>query len=386
MDILVPLGGDGGSGIVRSPWGRTVWWVAGADRGPGLTVIVVEGSHVPGSVWPVAVVVCGGWMTGRLEKGMLTRVWTGSCWVIASLVAAAAGGMGAWVVVGGGSWLRLGCGLGRCRFGWRRCVRGVVGCLGWCWWWCCCEPVWWCGCLGAGLGLGSGFGLGSCSRLRRTSVRRCEGANAGWGGFPVCCRTAWVASVGVRGSPVAWHAAGALAFALALWMRSPGRGGSEDDVEDVDEAQDEEEVVVFGDVGCAVMRAVAGLWAAASAAATAGRMEGMSSGCRLGLGGAGLRSSLSGLCWARVMQCVRLCGLPFTGGKSSRRLHSGAGGVGSGFSGVCAGGKCGPLGGAGVPWGVGPPSVGVCGLSTVGGGEGCLAGGSFAGVCCCLSG
>ena len=55
-------------------------------------------------------------------------------------------------------------------------------------------------------------------------------------------------------------------------------------MEDVDEAEDEEEVVVLGDVGCAVMRAVAGLWAAASAAATAGRMEGMSSGCRFGDG------------------------------------------------------------------------------------------------------
>ena len=36
-------------------------------------------------------------------------------------------------------------------------------------------------------------------------------------------------------------------------MRSAGRGGSEDEVEDVDEAEDEEEVVVLGDAGCAVM-------------------------------------------------------------------------------------------------------------------------------------
>ena len=57
-------------------------------------MIVVEGSHVPGTVWPAAVVVCAGWMTGRLEMGMLTRVWTGSCWVAASVVAAAAGGRG----------------------------------------------------------------------------------------------------------------------------------------------------------------------------------------------------------------------------------------------------------------------------------------------------
>ena len=56
-------------------------------------------------------------------------------------------------------------------------------------------------------------------------------------------------------------------------------------MEEVDEADDEEEVV---DAGWAVMRA--GLRAAASAAATAGRMEGMSPGCRLGAGGWGARS------------------------------------------------------------------------------------------------
>ena len=215
--------------------------------------------------------------------------------------------------------------------------------------------------------------------------------------------------MGVGGSPVAWRAAAALAFAVALWMRSAGRGGSEDEVEDVDEAQDEEEVMVLGDAGCAVMQPVVGLWAAASAAATAGRMEGMSSGCRLGAGGwgaptvtwrpggpiwpaavgkggAGLRSSPSGLGWAGVLQCVRLCGLASAGGDSSRGLHSGAGGLGPGSSGVCAGGVCGPPGGVGVPRGVGLPSVGVCGLSSVGGGEGCPAGGSVAGVCCCSGG
>ena len=127
-------------------------------------------------------------------------------------------------------------------------------------------------------------------------------------------------------------------------MRAAGRGGSEDEVEEVDEAEDEEEVV---DAGWALMQA--GLWAAPSAAATAGRMEGMSSGCRLGAGGwggpvvtwrpggpiwlaaageggAGLWPSLSGLGWAGVLQCVRLCGLASAGGNSSRGLHSGAGG------------------------------------------------------------
>ena len=180
-------------------------------------------------------------------------------------------------------------------------------------------------------------------------------------------------------------------------------------MEDVDEDEDEEEMVVLGDAGCAVVRAVAGLRAAASAAATAGRMEGMSSGCRLevggwggpavtwrpggpiwstavGEGGAGLRSSPSELGWAGVLQCVRLCGLASAGGNSSRGLHSGAGGAGPGFSGVCAGSVCWPLGRVDVLWGVGLPAVGVSGVPAVGGGEGCLAGGSVAGVCCCLSG
>ena len=135
-------------------------------------------------------------------------------------------------------------------------------------------------------------------------------------------------------------------------------------MEDVDEDEDEEEVVVLGDAGCAVMRAVAGLRAAASSAATTGRMEGMSSGCRLGVGGwgdapvtgrpggpiwsaavgeggAGLRSSPSGLGWVWVLQCVRSCGLASAGADSSRGLHSGAGGLGLGFLGcvqeACAG-------------------------------------------------
>ena len=102
--------------------------------------------------------------------------------------------------------------------------------------------------------------------------------------------------------------------------------------------------------------------------------------------GAGLWPSPSGLDWARVLQCVRLCGSASAGGNSSRGLHSGAGGDGPGSAGVCPGGVCGPLGGVGVPRGAGLPSVGVCGLSSVGGGEGCPAGGSLAGVCWCSGG
>ena len=183
------------------------------------------------------------------------------------------------------------------------------------------------------------------------------------------------------------RAAAALAFPVALWMRAAGGRGSEDEVEEVDEAEDEAEVV---DAGWAVMRSVAGLWATASAAATAGRIEGMSLGCRLGAGGwgapvvtwrpagpiwlaaageggAGLWHSPSGLGWAGVLQCLRLCGLASAGGNSSRGLHSGAGGGGPGSSGVCAGGVCGPLGGVGVPRGVGLPSVAVCGFLKCGG-------------------
>ena len=198
--------------------------------------------------------------------------------------------------------------------------------------------------------------------------------------------------------------ASALAFAVALRMRAAGRGGSEDEVEVVDEAEDEELVV---DAGWALMRA--GLWAAASAAATAGRMEGMSSGCMLGAGGwggpvvtwrpgepiwsaaageggAGLWLSPSGLGWAGVLQCVMLSGLASAGGNSSRGLHSGAGGGEPGSSGVCAGGVGRPMGGLGLPRGAGLLLAGVCGLSSVGGGEGCAACGCAAGVCSCSAG
>ena len=95
----------------------------------------------------------------------------------------------------------------------------------------------------------------------------------------------------------------------------------------------------------------------------------MSSGHRLGpggwggpsrdLGGEGLRSSPSGLGWAGVLQCVRLCGLASAGGNSSRGLYSGARGGWAGVPGVCAGGVCGSLRGMGVPWSVGLLAVGV---------------------------
>ena len=116
------------------------------------------------------------------------------------------------------------------------------------------------------------------------------------------------------------------------------------------------------------------------------RPSGPISSAAAGEGGAGLWPSPSGLGWAGVLQCVRLCGLAPAGGNSSRGLHSEAGGGGPGSSGLCAGGVCGPLGGVGVPRGAGFPSVGVCGLSSVGGGEGCPVAGSVAGVCWCSGG
>ena len=110
-----------------SSWCCTMWWAGGAGLGPGLTVTLVEGSHVPGSVWPVVVVVCGGWMTVRLVTGMWTRAWTGSCSVAASAVAVAAVWRGAWVVVFGGSGLSEGPGWGG--FGWVCVVAFVVLCV-----------------------------------------------------------------------------------------------------------------------------------------------------------------------------------------------------------------------------------------------------------------
>ena len=78
---------------------------------------------------------------------------------------------------------------------------------------------------------------------------------------------------------------------------------------------------------------------------------------------------------------MRLCWLASAGMNSSRGLHSGARGGEPGTSGLCAGGLCGPLGGVGVPRGAGLSSAGLCRLSRVGGGEGCVAG-----VCWCSGG
>ena len=108
------LDGDGGRGVPLA-------WVGLAGGG--------------GCLW--------GMDDGALGDGDVDEVWTGSFWVAASAVVVAASGRGAWVVVGGASWLGLGFGLGRCRFGLCRCVCGVV-----------------CARLGASFGFGVGFGVG----------------------------------------------------------------------------------------------------------------------------------------------------------------------------------------------------------------------------------
>ena len=100
-----------GAGDRLQPLGPYGLVGSGGGSGAGLYSNRGRGSNVPGSVWPAAVVVCGGWMTGRLEMGLLTRVWTGSCPVAASVVAAPAwgeggSGCGGWKVLAW-VWLRV---------------------------------------------------------------------------------------------------------------------------------------------------------------------------------------------------------------------------------------------------------------------------------------
>ena len=157
------------------------------------------------------------------------------------------------------------------------------------------------------------------------------------------------------------------------------------------------------------MRAIAGLWAAASAAATAWRMEGMSSGLLVGggwLGGPGrdLAARQADLVgsgeggrrraaffvfgpWlGRGPAMLEVVWVGVCGGKQFAWTAFGGH---RGWAWVCwgvCGGVCWPVGGVGVPLGLGLLAVGVCGLPGVGGGEGCPASGSVAGVCGCLCG
>ena len=146
------------------------------------------------------------------------------------------------------------------------------------------------------------------------------------------------------------RAATALAFAVALKMRAAGRQESEEEVEEVDEAEDEEEVV---DASPAVMRA--GLWAAVSAAATAGRMEGMSLECRFGAGGlwgpvvtclvgsggGGRRGAVAFSFWAWLGRGPAMCEVVWVGVRGGEQFawaaFRGRGGVGLGLLGCVRG-------------------------------------------------
>ena len=160
-----------------------------------------------------------------------------------------------------------------------------------------------------------------------------------------------------------------------------------DEVEDVHEAENEEEVVVLGGHGLRCGARGRGFVGSGFCCGHGGEDTGHVLGLQVGggwLGGPGrdlaawradlVGSGGGGRCgaavfsfWAwlgRVLQCVRLCGLASAGGNSSRGLRWGVGGGQLGFS----------------------EPVGVCGLSSVGTGEGCPADWSVAGVCCCLGG
>ena len=127
-------------------------------------------------------------------------------------------------------------------------------------------------------------------------------------------------------------------------------------MEEVDEAEDEEEVV---DACWAVMRA--GLRAAASGAATAGRMEGMSSGCKLGAGslggpvviwrprgadlvgsgGGGRRGAVAFSFWARLGPGPAMCEVVWVGVRGGEQFawatFRGRGGWAWVLWGVCGG-------------------------------------------------
>ena len=86
-----------------------------------------------------------------------------------------------------------------------------------------------------------------------------------------------------------------------------------------------------------------------------------------GSGGGGRRGAAVFAFRARLGRGNAMREVVSAGGNSLCGLHPGAGKVGPGVPGVCAGGVCGSLGGVGVPWGVGLLAVGVCWLP---GGEG----------------
>ena len=164
-------------------------------------------------------------------------------------------GCGGWGVL---AWVRVRVGV---------VLVGLV--LGWCF---VCSR-------GRRLGFGVGSGVGVRFQVGEKLCQELSGRRCRVGGLPGALPGCPSRLCGGRGVGACGRGFG---FCPGLEDEGGGEGGSEDEVEGVDEVGDEEEVV---DAGWAVMRA--GLRAAASAAATAGRLEGMSSGCRLGAGSLG---------------------------------------------------------------------------------------------------
>ena len=220
---------------------------------------------------------------------------------------------------------------------------------------------------------------------------RCEGTGAGCGGVPGVLPGGLGRLCGVWGSLTAWRAAAALAFAVALWMRSAGKEGSEDEVEDVDEDEDEEEVVVLEDAGCAVMRAVAALWVtAASPAATAGRMEGIFLGPQVGggwlagpgrylgarradlvgSGRGGRRGAAVFAFWARLGRGPAMREVVWGGVRGGKQFawasSGGKAGLSQGSGGVC-GGRVRVIGPVGCADGCGTPCGGCVRVAGCGG-------------------
>ena len=202
--------------------------------------------------------------------------------------------------------------------------------------------------LGLQLRLGFGLGFGDRFDVEEDLVPEVWEGRFRVGGFPGMLPGCRGGPRGGRGGPrAACFVAAALDLTVALWIKSAVTGKGE--VEDDDEDEDEEEAVVLEDAGCADMLAgTASRAVSTSAAATASKMEAISSGfwsraggfkgpatirLRGGLmrwasvcgGGVGLRRPPSGFGWARLLQFARVCASASAGGNSSRGLHWGVG-------------------------------------------------------------
>ena len=149
--------GTWGFGVFCSPWGGMASWIAGAGSGLGLAETALEGSHVPGSVWPAVVAVCWGWMVGRFDGVMLLGCSRGGGPCMGQ-GGAGCGGRGVLVIGALPALLPL-----LWRLGVRLVVLVVFVVLSVLWW----AQLWLA--FGFRLWFGFGPGLGNGSRQKRTS-------------------------------------------------------------------------------------------------------------------------------------------------------------------------------------------------------------------------